>query len=416
MKILILAELCNPEWASIPLEAWNNYKALSKTLDCHLVTQIRNRDALIRAGLTENSDFTAIDTEKIAAPAHKLTKLLVGDKGWTISTAITSITYYYFEILVWKKFKSRIISKEFDIVHRLTPTSPTAQSIIAKHCKNTNVPFILGPLNGGIPWPKYFNKERWQEKEWLSYIRGLYKFLPGYKATLINSSAIICGSRYALEEIPKQHQNKCFYIHENGIDDSIFNHKKSRKTELPLKAIFVGRLVPYKGADMAVEACVDLINQNKVNLEIIGDGPQLSELKRLVCNHGLTSKVNFLGWLKHKEIQEKFADSDIFIFPSIREFGGAVVIEAMASGVVPIVVRYGGPSELVDDSSGYFIEINSRENIILDIKKTLLEICENLAEIDRKSKLAYLRAHTIFTWRKKAEEIIKVYKEVISSR
>jgi hypothetical protein len=72
---------------------------------------------------------------------------------------------------------------EFSLVHRLTPLSPTLPSLLASRCKEIGVPFVWGPINGGVPWPAAFDRERRREREWLSYVRGAYRYLPGYRAS-----------------------------------------------------------------------------------------------------------------------------------------------------------------------------------------------------------------------------------------
>jgi len=59
------------------------------------------------------------------------------------------------------------------------------------------------------------------------------------------------------------------------------------------------------------------------------------------------------GWVNHLEIPRRLAAADVFGFPSIREFGGAVVLEAMAQGCVPLIVNYGGPAELATRETGF---------------------------------------------------------------
>jgi len=106
MRVLLIAEACNPEWVSVPLEGWSHGRAIAGLVEAHLVTQVRNRDAILRAGLVEHRDFTAIDSEAIAAPAYKLAERLRGGggKGWTTIAGISALTYPYFEHLVWRQF------------------------------------------------------------------------------------------------------------------------------------------------------------------------------------------------------------------------------------------------------------------------------------------------------------------------
>ena len=125
LRVLLIAEAANPEWSSVPLEGWSLARALAQLTDAHLVTQVRNREAILRAGLVEGRDFTAIDSERVAAPVWKLADLLRGGagKGWTTAAALSSVAYYAFELEMWRQFGARVLAHEFDLVHRITPLS-----------------------------------------------------------------------------------------------------------------------------------------------------------------------------------------------------------------------------------------------------------------------------------------------------
>src|SRR3989442_1155149 len=131
-RVLLIAESANPEWPSVPLVGWSHARALAKITDAHLVTQIRNREAILRAGLIEGKDFTPIDSEATAKWIWKLPPLPRGGqgKGWTTPPALASLSYYYFEHLLWKQFRERILARESALVPRLTPLSPTTPSIL----------------------------------------------------------------------------------------------------------------------------------------------------------------------------------------------------------------------------------------------------------------------------------------------
>ncbi|MFP7569495.1 glycosyltransferase family 4 protein [Marivita sp. S2033] len=414
-RVLVIAEAANPEWVSVPLVGWSLAEALREVADVHLVTQIRNRDAILRTGRVEGRDFTAIDSETVARPLWALAeKLRMGEgKGWTTLQAINALIYPWFENLVWTQFKSALKAGEFDLVHRVTPLSPTIASPIAGKLAASGVPFVLGPLNGGVPWPRQFEAERRAEKEWLSYLRSAYKHLPGRASTLKHAAAIIVGSRHTEGEMPASVRHKTVYIPENGIDPKRFDQGSARPRGDLLKACFVGRLVPYKGADMLISAVADLLRAGRMTLDIIGDGPMLGQLTEqaisLECGHGLT----FHKWIPHENVQEILGRSHILSFPSIREFGGGVVLEAMALGVVPLVVDYAGPGELVSDATGYKVPCGTREDIIAAFRGHLERLADDPSQLATKAENARALVQEKYLWSRKAEQVRAVYDRVL---
>ena len=416
-RVLLIAESANPEWVSVPLEGWSHSQAIGRQVRSHLVTHVRNAAAIERAGLCSDL-FTSIDSELVARTAGKVGAFLRGGagKGWTTVMAFESLGYYYFESLVWKQFGSAIRAGKFDLVHRITPLSPTIPSLLAGKCRKAGVPFVLGPLNGGVPWPKAFNSIRRKEREWLSFVRGAHKLLPGYHGTRENAAAIIVGSGDTWNQMPPRYHDKCVYIPENAIEPSRFNRWRTRTTKRPIQVVFVGRLVPYKGADMLLEAAAPLVRSGELQLKIIGDGPQMAQLREMIAREQLSGGVELTGWVDHANVQDHLANSDLFAFPSIREFGGAVVLEAMALGVVPMVLRYGGPGELVTDQTGFLIEMADRAQIVASFRNVLERVVVNPALIDVRSAPARLRVMQQFTWDVKTRQILEVYKWVLGRR
>lgn len=411
-RILVIAEAANPEWVSVPLVGWSMATALREVADVHIVTQVRNAAAFTRAGLIEGRDFTAIDTERFAAPIYRLANALRGGqgKGWTMMTAAASLIYPYFERLVWRRFGQAIRSGDYDIVHRVTPLSPTTASSIALKCCRAGVPFVLGPLNGGLPWPKQFHSARRKEREWLSYVRGAYKLMPGRTRTLAASRVILAGSRHTASELPDRFQDRVVFMPENGIDPARFaNDGHDRTSAGPLRLCFIGRLVPYKAPDIAIEAALPLLRDGRAHLHIIGDGPMRSSLVALAEREGVAQAVTFHGWVEHYAVQSIAARCAIFVFPSVREFGGGAVLEAMAMGLVPVVVAYGGPGELVTPDRGVLVPMDDREAILRDFTAVLAALHADPAHVATLGARARSWTMTRLTWSAKAREILEVY-------
>ncbi len=413
---LVIAEAANPDWVSVPLVGWSMARALSDVADIHLVTQIRNQSAIEATGWREGQEFTAIDTERLAAPMHKLASVLrMGSgKGWTMQTAIQSLVYPYFERLTWQRFGADIKAGKYDVVHRVTPLTPTTTSPMAAKCAAAGVPFVIGPLNGGVPWPRGFDAERRREREWLSYVRSAYKLAPGRGAMFRATSAVIVGSRHTGTEVPAAHQDKTIYIPENAIDPARFNKVAPQDVSGPLRGCFIGRLVPYKGPDMLLEGAAPLMQQGRLVLDIIGDGPMMPDLKAQAERLGVAQSVNFHGQLPHNQVQDVASAANLLTFPSIREFGGGVVLEAMALGVVPVVMDYAGPGELVTPETGFAIPMGPKDQIISSLSALLDQIAQDPNALPGMGQAARARATQMFTWEAKAAQIAQVYDWVLA--
>jgi glycosyltransferase involved in cell wall biosynthesis len=417
-RVLVVAEAANPEWVSVPLVGWSIANALREVADVHIVTQVRNRNAIERAGLVEGQDFTSIDTESFMVPLWRLATLLRGGegKGWTVLTAIQSLSYPLFERIIWKRFGARIKAGEFDVVHRITPLSLTAPSLLARRCARAGVPFIVGPLNGGVPWPKGFDRERRAEGEWLSHVRSVYKVLPGIRSTWRNSAAIITASRQAQSDLGRSARAKSVFIPENAINPERFTAPFDMARYSRLEMCFIGRLVPCKGLDMALDAAQALLRDGRAHFTIIGDGPLMEPLRAQAVRLGVCGAVKFTGWLEHGSVPEVARKSSVFLFPSIREFGGGAVIEAMALGLVPIVVDYGGPGEIVTDNTGFRLPIGSRESIVANLTGLLSELADGRHDLTRLAANGLERVQSLYTWKRKAEQLSEVYEWVCGER
>jgi glycosyltransferase involved in cell wall biosynthesis len=416
-RVLVIAEAANPEWVSVPLVGWSLANALRSVADVHLVTQVRNREAIARAGLLEGRDFTSIDTEDLGRPLWKSSEWIkkMTGLGWTTSTAISSLPYYLFEHRVWQRFESALRAHQFDIVHRVTPLTPTTPSLIARRCRRAGVPFVWGPINGGVAWPKEFTDVLRAEGEWLSYVRNAYQLMPGYRSTRADASAIIVGSRATWSELAPFH-DKCVYTPENAVDPTRFGEPAQLPASGPLRAAFVGRLVPYKGADMLLRAAAPLVRSGALEIDILGVGPQSSELEQLVRSEGLSRGVRMPGWIPHAEIHQRLRGCHLFTFPSVREFGGGVVVEAMLLGLVPVVIDYAGPAELVTDQTGFRIPLGTREVVIERLAKLLAELARDRSRLPALGRAARERVLDWFTWERKASQVNEVYAWVLGKR
>ena len=418
LKVLLIIEQCNPEWVSVPLLGYNFYKQISEIADTTLVTHERNEKAIYAKNHQSNRVFYTRENYFCKNYYCFVSDLTTkGRINWPVYNALCYPIYAEFNHQVYHKFKDKVLQGDYDIVHAITPMMPRYPVKIVKACKKT--PFLLGPVNGGVPFPKGFKEVARQESAHFNFLRAIGRVLiPGYIETYKKADKILAGSTFTLNMLKEGFDipdNRISLFYENGISQQFLKFSKVKKANSKINLLFVGRLVPYKGADMAIEAIskLDLPTQHKILLTIVGDGSEKNSLEAQVQELGLGEIVKFAGWVSQEEILDFYKNADIFCFPSVREFGGAVVLEAMACGLPCIVVNNGGIGEYVTEETGFKIEPISREYVTHEFMKKIKLLVEDEQLWKNMSAQSVERVQE-FTWEEKAKQIVKIYEEMIA--
>jgi glycosyltransferase involved in cell wall biosynthesis len=414
VRILLLADACNPEWPSLPIVAHNACRALAKRAEVTLVTHVRNRPALEKTG-AGGATIVYLDTEYVAAPMYRLARFIQGNNqhAQTVAVAMAWPAQVAFEWEAWQRFKADLRAGSYDIVHRLTPMSPTMPSPLAGW---SPVPFVLGPLNGALAWPPGFEQELRREREYLRYVRAAYKFLPFYRSTYSHSRAILAAFSHTIADLPASARDRTIDFPEVGVDPEVFAWPGDRPQRERLTFLFAGRLVPYKCPDVALAAFAASPELRRHRLVVVGDGPERESLESYVAANGLKDTVDLLGQRPQAEVGRLMRDADVFVFPSIRELGAGVVIEAMACGCVPVVVSYGGPATLVTDDTGRRIPLGSKSDLVQAFRCELEALAGDRALIRRLAHAAHARALGLYSWDVKAGKMMEVYEWALGRR
>lgn len=414
MRVLLLAFECNPEWYSLPAVAYNYAQALAQHVDeLVVVTQTQNQPNIDKYGGIKNAKVVFLDVRKIVDPFEKMAFFLMGGQkknvGWTIYRTLMYPSYLYFEWIAWKHFRSDLDNDYFDIVHRLTPMTPTLPSPLAYWSK---IPFVLGPLNGGLKWPKQFSDEQNREREWLSSFRNAYKILPYQRLTYERSSAILAAFQHTIADLPASCQDKVVNFPEVGIDPELFKlSKKAKKTKLTI--IYVGRLVPYKMPEVVIQAFARSPILQEHQLIMVGDGAERARLERIVESESLGCCIQLLGQVSHDEVGRLMRESDIFAFPSIRELGAGAVVEAMACGLACVVVDYGGCGGLVGQDRGVKVPMTNKHGLIMSFQKELESLVVEPERVKKLGEAAYHHAVSHYSWEAKAKKNLEIYRWVL---
>jgi glycosyltransferase involved in cell wall biosynthesis len=407
LRILLLAPDCNPDSVCGSLISYCQAEALAQLHDVTLAMRSTYADAVRR----RQAPFRAV--EVVQMPRLELVygwifrRIFRNDYRSQVWTAFGYPFSIAFEWFAWRQMRNRILAGEFDVVLRLLPITAVLPSPFAFFLRNGPIPFVIGPINGGLPWPKGFSQAH-KQKQWISGMRNLYRFLPFAPSTYRYAAAIIAGSSHTCAEFAA-YRDKVFFLPENGISGSTccgVQRRKERNGKLEL--IFVGGLVPYKACDLALRAAAPLLRANLGHFTIVGDGPERCPLEDLAEALGIEKAVSFSGFLSHAETMQRLRLADLLVFPSVREFGGAVVFEALAAGAVPVVVDFGGPGDIVRPEFGCKVPLTNESGVVSQIQNILADFAHNRDRLEQLQRQGMEYARTRLTWDAKAQVITQI--------
>ena len=412
LRILLLGPDCDPERVSIPFVTYSHAAALAQLHDVTLVVRSPVEDSVRRA----KAPFRTIEVVRMPwlerTYAWSFRRIFKSNYD---SQAVTALGYPFsvaFEWRAWRQFRRRIFAGEFDVVLRLVPMTPSLPSPFAFFLRKGPIPFVLGPLNGGLPWPPGFVQLE-NQREWVSNLRNLYRYLPFARSTYRYAAAIIAASSQTYSEFAT-YRDKLFFVPEPGIGESLCV-ADSRRLEpaAKLELIFVGGLVPRKACDLALRAAAPLLENDLAHFTVVGDGPERSRLEELARSLGIEKAVSFCGWVSHAEVLNRMRSADVFVFPTLRDNGAGVVFEALATGAVPVVADFGGPGDIVDSEVGYKVPLSNEGEMVSQMGTILTGLAQDRELLKRLRQRGMCYARECLTWDAKAQSTTRVLNWVV---
>jgi glycosyltransferase involved in cell wall biosynthesis len=195
---------------------------------------------------------------------------------------------------------------------------------------------------------------------------------PLVRLTWRRATVILAQNPETLAWLPARHRVKSRVVPNAGIDpQEIAEPDRPLGTER--LAVAAGRLVHLKGTSLAIRALAAIAaDVPDLRLVVVGKGRDRDRLERLARELGMANRVEFTGWLERPELLAMLGRADVLLFPSMHEECGAVVVEALARGTIPIVLGAGGPPVLSGDA-GYVVPVKgvSRGAVVRSLAEIL---------------------------------------------
>lgn len=401
LNILIVCEHASNVYGGEAMLPLNYFRLLSKDQNnqVYLITHARVRTSIENlADIKQDHVFYMPDT-KLHQILNKYSALFPDRISiLTFGFLMHLLTQFY----QWKLAREIIKTKHIDILHEPAPVSAVLPSVMF----GMGVPVVIGPMNGGMTFPPAF-KTMAGRLERVMYL--LTRLLSSVFNLLIPgkffADILLVANQRTKDALPKLKLGRVIEIVENGVFSVVDTPKKAQPKAIT-NVLYVGRLIDLKVVDIAIDA-INVCKSN-VKLTILGDGPLKNELMQYATKMA-PNKVVFAGMVPHEKTNQYYDEADIFILPSIRECGGAVVLEAMSRGLPAIATAWGGPADYITEETGFLIEPKSKAYMIEQFALTIDRLAQQPKLRYEIGQAAINRVKQCFMWDKKIQNMKQVY-------
>jgi glycosyltransferase involved in cell wall biosynthesis len=409
-KILLVAEHASATFggeALIPFQYFKHLRTLG--VDVHLLVHERTKKELQSEFPTDLDRLHFVSDSSVNILCHRLGRLLPDRLD-----VFTLGTLSHLETQLRQRRLARLLVQklEFDIVHEPIPVSPKLPSMLC----DLAAPVIIGPMNGGMDYPPHYNLAGRIERLAIFGFRSTAWFWNAVFPGKRNAAVLLVANKRTYNALPNAvRKNRVIEFVENGVDLDLFRPSSFNNKDQDFHIIYIGRLVDWKRVDLLIEACAPLLGNVNFTLHVVGDGPLRGKLEDQVEGLCLTKQVIFHGRVAQAMAADRLKAADIMVLPSMRECGGAVVLEAMASGIPVVATKWGGPSEYITPETGILIPPATPDVFVRELAATMLWMARNPEVRAQMAQAGRQRAETYYSWSGKARALLKIYEDVLSN-
>ncbi|MEG4988633.1 glycosyltransferase family 4 protein [Microcoleus sp. BR0-C5] len=410
MRILIVAQNASTKFGGESLLPVNYFRILrSRQIETWLVVHARTQAELTTLFPEEGDRMHFV-------PDTWLHRLL-NNCARFIPVRVNEFTFGLLSHLYTQVLQRRIVRRlvsehEIDIVHEPTPVSATVPSLMF----GLGVPVVIGPMNTSVKFPLAFRSRQNPTIDILiaighQFVDFFNRLFPGK----IKAETLLVANDRTKQALPSGVRGKIIELVENGVDFSVWRSDStaSKEPNKQVHFVFLGRLADWKGVDLLLEAFAAVATQTDAVLEIIGDGEMRGELEAQTARLGIESSVVFSGWLSQEQCALKMKQADSMVFPSLREPGGAVVLEAMAVGLPVIATNWGGPADYLNSTCGILVEPTSKEGFVQGLTDAMLKLAQSPELRQSMGCAGRERVRQHFDWERKVDRILEIYQQTI---
>ena len=407
MKVLMSAYACDPSEGSEPGIGWNWATQAAKFHEVWVLTRANNRDSI-------NAELKRRPVPNLHFIYHDLPRWA---RFWKQGARRLHLYYLLWQLTAVPLCRRLHAQIGFDVVHHITLGSHRFPSCLAW----LPCPLIWGPVGGAERAPFAFYPSfgtRGMIQELLRDVSNLLTRLdPLVRHTVRKASKILVTTEDTRKVLPQWAQTKSLIVPAQGIQKEPEPVTRTRRRpDHGLSVLFVGRLIHWKGAQLAIRAFAEFSGRAPAaRMTMRRDGPERGRLERLAARLGVGSGIRFEGEGAYQEAMDLYESHDVLLFPSLHDSGGCAVVEAMSRGLPIVCLDLGGPALAVTDGVGIKIRARSPTQVVHELAVALERLRADPQLRARMAEAGLLRVAEVYDWDHKGELLLELYDSLSST-
>jgi glycosyltransferase involved in cell wall biosynthesis len=280
--------------------------------------------------------------------------------------------YWLWQLLAYFYLKKHQLHRSVDLIHHVTFSTFRHTSFLYL----LNKPFIFGSVGGGESAPLKLTFSCGGLKNTIFDLIRLItnhvaNALPWHQGLYQKAHVLVAATKETAQFFPNNCKRKTIIATNIGVPDFL-DIKKQDHTPCssPVKLLYVGRFIYWKGITLLLKALKEC-KKNGVSFELtlIGEGSEKSDWQKLAQKLGIASSITWENWMSREDLTTYYQQADYFVFPSLHDSGGNVLVEAMANALPVICFDLGGPGILINNTCGVVVKARhkSTQNVINDL-------------------------------------------------
>jgi glycosyltransferase involved in cell wall biosynthesis len=401
LRILLSAYACDASDGSEPGMGW--YWALEIARlghEVHILTRENNLPRLKR-------DLALHAELRIHPVGYDLPRWM---RGWKKKGRGTTLYYS-----LWQRGACRAahrLAREipFDLVHHITFAVFRQPSLLGR----LGIPLVLGPLGGGEETPPRLLCSyplRGMGMDSLRFLANLLaRFDPLVRQSFRQATVILCKTNETLAYVPPDCRSKCVMMQDVATEAGTILQVPYAFPRTP-RFLFVGRLLYWKGIHLALQALAQMLKEfPDARLTIVGNGRDEKWLHVMADHLNIGHAVEWKGWVPREAALDLYRQHTAFLFPSLHDSGGTVVMEALSQGLPLICLDCGGPGAMLLSSCGFKIAVDGRsqEKVIDGLADAMCKLAAN-PELRAEMSTHALRTARENTW---GHVVARAYRQI----